>query len=103
MFCSNCGAQIDDKAAVCIHCGVKTNGSKSSGDTGGFWWGVLGFFIPLAGLIIWLTCRDNTPKNAKSAGIGALISTILSVVLSILVVVFYVFIIAAIVGTNVMI
>ncbi len=24
MFCSNCGAQIDDKAAVCVKCGAKT-------------------------------------------------------------------------------
>ena len=24
MFCSNCGAQIDDKAVVCIKCGVAT-------------------------------------------------------------------------------
>lgn len=22
MYCKNCGAQIDDKAAVCVHCGV---------------------------------------------------------------------------------
>lgn len=25
MFCNNCGKQIDDKAAVCIHCGVATH------------------------------------------------------------------------------
>lgn len=24
MYCKNCGQQIDDKAAVCIHCGVAT-------------------------------------------------------------------------------
>lgn len=24
MFCSNCGAQIDDKAVVCVKCGVPT-------------------------------------------------------------------------------
>ncbi len=24
MFCSNCGAQIDDKAVVCVKCGVLT-------------------------------------------------------------------------------
>lgn len=24
MYCKNCGQQIDDKAAVCIHCGVST-------------------------------------------------------------------------------
>lgn len=25
MYCKNCGQQIDDKAAVCIHCGVATH------------------------------------------------------------------------------
>lgn len=25
MYCRNCGQQIDDKAAVCIHCGVATH------------------------------------------------------------------------------
>jgi TM2 domain/zinc-ribbon domain len=25
MYCNNCGAQIDDKAAICIKCGVATN------------------------------------------------------------------------------
>lgn len=25
MYCKNCGKQIDDKAAVCIHCGVAVN------------------------------------------------------------------------------
>lgn len=24
MFCKNCGKEIDDKAAICIHCGVST-------------------------------------------------------------------------------
>lgn len=25
MYCKNCGKEIDDKAAVCIHCGVATH------------------------------------------------------------------------------
>jgi len=25
MFCQNCGKEIDDKAVVCIHCGVATH------------------------------------------------------------------------------
>jgi len=29
MYCSNCGKQIDDKAAICIHCGVATSNSSS--------------------------------------------------------------------------
>ncbi len=29
MFCKNCGKEIDDKAAVCVHCGVATNNSPN--------------------------------------------------------------------------
>lgn len=46
---------------------------QQSGDTGSVGWGILGFFIPLVGLILWLVWKDTKPKNAKSAGIGALI------------------------------
>ena len=29
MFCSNCGKEIDDKAAVCIYCGVATKNANT--------------------------------------------------------------------------
>lgn len=31
MFCSNCGKEIDDKAVVCVHCGVFTNNNQNNG------------------------------------------------------------------------
>ena len=31
MFCSNCGKSIDDKAAVCIHCGAPTRNFSANG------------------------------------------------------------------------
>lgn len=33
MYCKNCGKQIDDKAYVCIHCGVKVNDCSSEQST----------------------------------------------------------------------
>jgi len=30
MFCKNCGKQIDDKAVICVHCGVPTSNQSSS-------------------------------------------------------------------------
>ena len=53
-------------------------------DSGSFGWAVLGFIIPLVGLILFLVWRDTKPKCAKKAGVGALVSVILSVVLSVL-------------------
>lgn len=49
-------------------------------DNGGFLWGLLGFCIPIVGLILFLIWKDQKPKTAKAAGIGALVSVILAVV-----------------------
>ena len=35
-------------------------------------WGVLGFFIPIAGAILFFVWLKTKPKEAKAAGIGAL-------------------------------
>ena len=47
--------------------------SQQGNDSGSFGWAVLGFFIPLVGLILWLVWKDTKPKSAKMAGIGALV------------------------------
>lgn len=47
--------------------------SQQSNDSGSFGWAVLGFFIPLVGLILWLVWKDTKQKSAKMAGIGALV------------------------------
>lgn len=74
MFCKNCGKEIDDNAAVCIHCGVATNSTPAVVDNGGFGWGLLGCCIPIVGLILFLVWKDIKPKTSKAAGIGALVS-----------------------------
>ena len=43
-------------------------------------WGVLGFFFPVVGLILFLVWKDDHPARSKGAGIGALVSVILNVV-----------------------
>ena len=80
-FCKNCGAQIDDQAVVCTSCGVAQNTAPAVVDKGGFGWGLLGWCVPIVGLILFLVWKDTKPKTAKAAGIGALVSTILAVVL----------------------
>lgn len=34
MFCHNCGKEIDDKAVVCVYCGVPVAGATAGGATG---------------------------------------------------------------------
>lgn len=74
MYCKNCGAEIDDQAAICPKCGFDQ--SPPVVDNGGFGWGLLGCCVPIAGLILFLLWKDTKPKTAKAAGIGALISAI---------------------------
>lgn len=53
-------------------------------DKGGFLWGLLGCCIPLVGLILFLVWKDNKPKTAKAAGIGAIVGVVVSVLCYIL-------------------
>lgn len=52
--------------------------TDSEGSTVG--WGILGFFIPIVGFILWLIWKDEHPARAKSSGIGCLVSICLGVV-----------------------
>lgn len=52
--------------------------TDSEGSTVG--WGILGFFIPIVGFILWLIWKNEHPARAKSAGIGCLVSICLGVV-----------------------
>ena len=86
MFCRKCGKEIMDEAVICIHCGCSTKDTPASGeDAPNAGIALLGFLIPIVGLIIWLCYKDTKPLFAKSAGKGALISVVLVVALVILI------------------
>lgn len=100
-YCNHCGAELEDEAVVCVKCGCSVSGSKPKEDpnesTVGY--AILGFFVPLAGLILFLLWNETYPRRAKSAGKGALISTIISVITGIIAFVFYFVVIAAAIGS----
>ena len=87
-FCSKCGKEIMDEAVICVHCGCATGkidspltNEEDAPNTG---FAVLGFFIPVVGLILYLVNKDKTPKKARSAGKGALIGFCTSLAISII-------------------
>ena len=57
----------------------KRNMENNENDKGGFLWGLLGCCIPIVGLILFIVWKNDKPKTAKAAGIGALISVIAAV------------------------
>ncbi len=85
-YCSKCGKEIMDEAVVCPGCGCLQDNKpvQSQNDQSSFGWALLGFCVPVAGLILYLIWKDNTPLKAKSAGKGALASVIVSIVVYII-------------------
>lgn len=83
-FCPECGTPVGAGNTVSTN---QTQAAPKSQDTGSIGWAVLGFLLPVVGLILWLVWRDEQPKNAHMAGVGALAAVIFSVVFVILIVV----------------
>ena len=88
MFCSKCGKEVHDEAVVCVHCGCAIENKKTSvvnsDDAPNTGFAVLGFFIPLIGLILYFMNKDTAPLKAKSARKGALIGFCVALVCSII-------------------
>lgn len=110
--CKSCGALLNENEISCPSCGMlvpkkdssemqletahpntteqpmptcQTCGNPAQAENGpAFLWGLLGFFIPIAGLILFLIWKDTKPKSAKAAVIGTLVNIIFCVVLCIL-------------------
>ena len=103
MYCSNCGNKINDNEKFCPYCGAEQTGNSkspahtvSSDDTGSIGWGLLGFFIPIVGIILYFVWKNEKPLNAKIALKGAIISYVSAAVLAVV----YVICIFAMVGAN---
>lgn len=75
MYCKYCGKEVYADAVVCIHCGRALNDCQDSiDDSGHIGWGLLGFLVPMVGLILYIIWKNDKPKNAVIAGKGALIN-----------------------------
>ena len=99
MYCSNCGKEINPDAMFCSHCGYPTQNhartqpnpindfqfeSFKKDEKNKILYFLLGFFLPIVGLILYIVWRTDYPIRAENAGKGALISVIVSAVLFIL-------------------
>ena len=93
MYCKNCGRSVDDTSSYCNNCGARIDNKPNadvSEDNSNSGFAILGFFIPIVGLILFLIYEEKKPKRAKSAGKGALIGFITKIVLAIILVILYV-------------
>ena len=82
-----------DDAVVCVHCGCPTSAyrmadKKVPGDKTSFGLWIIGFIIPIIGLIVYIVCHNSQPLKAKSAGMGALWGVLLPFALFMILTVF---------------
>lgn len=83
-FCDQCGGELKEMttaASTPLQSAAYPQANPTDAPSGGY--AVLGFFIPIVGLILFLTWKDSFPLRARSAGKGALIGFIVGVILSI--------------------
>ena len=94
LFCPSCGARFPQGKRFCDQCGsslsvlaqpeVTTQSAETNAqDVPSKGMAVLGFFIPIAGFVLWASWNTTLHRKAKSAGIGALIGFITYIILTI--------------------
>lgn len=107
-FCQHCGGEVHKDAVVCVHCGRTiqqlhhSSTLSSIQDEGGFLWGLLGFLVPVAGLVIYLIWKDERPNNARSAGIGALVNVGIGIAVFLIYIIFLIGLIIATGGGDIL-
>lgn len=99
MYCKHCGRLVDDDSTFCNNCGMRLDVKQAlndSDDSSNVGFAILGFFIPLVGLILFLVYESKQPERAKLVGKGALIGFITQIVLSIICVILYIVFVASV-------
>ena len=87
MFCTKCGKEIADEAVVCTNCGCAVNGGKNIAtaaageDVPNVGLNILGFLIPLVGLIMYCVMQNGTPRKANQIGLFSLIGFAINFIL----------------------
>ena len=93
-YCSKCGNEKEYPYGKCPECGFQPPHpdnvrGQAYNDEGGFLWSLLGFCVPIIGLILYLIWKDEKPNTALAAGKGALAYVIFAAVLLVLYVVIF--------------
>jgi len=99
--CPRCNGFIDDKKPICPHCGYHLNQSqKRTGPNSQYGlkaheprsrpnapneelpiiFAFIGFFVPIAGIVLYLALNRTRPKSASYAIKGVFVSIVLSAI-----------------------
>lgn len=81
MYCTHCGAEINDEAVICVHCGIATHKHQQRVKREGNPLAVIGFimvfFVTIAGLvssiIAYRRCKENPNLQDKGLSLAGII------------------------------
>lgn len=90
MYCQKCGNQVNDNDQFCPSCGAPTNSAtinretqnynQNNGDESNLGYAILGFFIPIAGIILYFVWKSEFPLKARSCMRGFMVGVAVYVV-----------------------
>ena len=63
----------------------RPSNTSTTADTGGGGWGLLGFCLPIVGIIMYFIWKDEKPYNAQALLNGALISIVIAFIFNLFV------------------
>lgn len=121
MNCKWCGKEVDQTSKFCPNCGreilnnsmdqnmadikeekldnlvqesqrINQENINNAQEKVNVWFAILSYFVPIAGLIIFLVKKDKEPKTAKASGICALVSFIINIILIVVIFLFMTFV-----------
>lgn len=74
-FCKFCGAKLEGNEKFCPECGkvVSLDEPPVHVDDACLLWGILSFFIPLVGIVLYFKYAKTRPKSAKGALTGIIL------------------------------
>ena len=83
-YCQECGGKTDMGQEICMNCGFKLLNKlpveRSNEEDIDLVAGIIGFLLPIVGLILYLVWNENKPGKAKSAGYGAILGFFVGVI-----------------------
>ena len=69
-------------SAVPSHTRVEESASNEGADNGSFGWAVLGFFVPIVGLVLWIVWHSTRPRDSKMSRNGFIASIALGILIT---------------------